>query len=195
MLAAMDDCFTAWQEKTDGICLWLEETSGAGGPAATQKVEKLREQPTKINPGKAQQLFQLDMLWRPLQYHTGTFHLQPSETVLDANTQLLWQQSGSEYPLTWHQAHAYIHTLNQSQFSGQNNWRMPTVSELMSLITQPPHGGEYCADPMFDPALKRVWTCDRRSFIAAWYVNLEMGYVAWHDFDGYFFAKAVSSVH
>jgi hypothetical protein len=32
---------------------------------------------------------------------------------------------------------------------------------------------------------------DRRSFIAAWYVSIDMGYVAWQDFTAYYHVRAV----
>jgi hypothetical protein len=27
--------------------------------------------------------------------------------------------------------------------------------------------------------------------MAAWYVNMDLGFVAWHDFSGYYYVKAV----
>jgi serine/threonine-protein kinase len=194
MLAALDECYTAWQAKTDGICNWLESNAPLHDTPAKGKPLNVRKKAVKISPRQARSLFGTDPLWRPEKYHAGDFQSGASGVILDKTTRLAWQKSGSEYPLTWPQAKAYIQDLNREQFGGRGNWRLPTVNELMSLVTRTPHGGDYCADPVFDPYPKRLWSCDRRSFIAAWYVNLEMGYVAWHDFNGYFYTKAVRSI-
>ena len=51
---------------------------------------------------------------------------------------LLWEQSGSEYPLTWPEAGVYVQGLNRNRFAGRSDWRLPTVDELCSLITGAP---------------------------------------------------------
>jgi serine/threonine-protein kinase len=70
---------------------------------------------------------------------------------------------------------------------------MPTVSELMTLLTDVPQAGDLCLEPVFDQEQRWLWSRDRRSFVAAWYVSAELGYVSWQDFSCYYYVRAVSS--
>jgi serine/threonine-protein kinase len=38
-----------------------------------------------------------------------------------------------------------------------------------------------------------LWSSDRRSFVAAWFVNTEMGFLGWQDFNAECYARAVCS--
>ena len=181
---------TAWEAKKEQICRLPElKKPDTTGPATTRQTP--RSSPIKINPHSAKETFALDDLWRPARFLQNEFEVNPDETVTDRATGLVWQQSGSEFPLTWSRAKGYIQALNSSQFSGSSTWRLPTIDELMTLLTELPRGEDYCIDPIFDQRQKWIWSCDRRSFIAAWYVSIDMGYVAWQDFTGYYHVRAV----
>jgi hypothetical protein len=54
--------------------------------------------------------------------------------------------------------------------------------------------GDYCQSTPFDANKQWLWSVDRRSFIAAWYVNMAMGFVAGQDFSCFFYVRAVSSL-
>jgi serine/threonine-protein kinase len=68
------------------------------------------------------------------------------------------------------------------------------VDELMSLLTITPHGEDFCIEPIFDPRQRALWSADRRSFTAAWYVSIDMGFVSWQDFSAYYHVRAVSDI-
>jgi hypothetical protein len=53
------------------------------------------------------------------------------ETVTDTETGLMWQQSEVEPGMTWEQALSYCENLN---LAGHEDWRLPTVKELHSLV-------------------------------------------------------------
>ncbi|MEJ2164958.1 MAG: DUF1566 domain-containing protein [Desulfobacterales bacterium] len=114
--------------------------------------------------------------------------------MTDRATGLVWQQSGSEFPITWPQAKAYIENLNSARFAAGSTWRLPTIDELITLLTEFPRGEDHCIEPIFDRTQKSIWSCDRRSFTAAWYVSIDMGYVAWQDFTGYYHVRAVRPI-
>ena len=181
---------TAWEAKKEQICHLPElKKPHTTGPAATRQTP--RSSPVKVNPLGAIKTFALDDLWRPARFLQNEFEVNPDETVTDRATGLVWQQSGSEFPLTWSRAKDYLQALNSSQFAESSTWRLPTIDELVTLLTELPRGEDYCIDPIFDQRQKWIWSCDRRSFIAAWYVSIDMGYVAWQDFTGYYHVRAV----
>ncbi|MCP4183707.1 MAG: DUF1566 domain-containing protein, partial [Hyphomicrobiales bacterium] len=56
------------------------------------------------------------------------------EVVLDHATGLMWQKSGSDDYMEYEVAKTYIEKLNKDQFAGYDDWRLPTIYELMSLL-------------------------------------------------------------
>ena len=87
----------------------------------------------------------------------------------------------------------YVERLNRGRFGGgRDNWRLPTVEELMSILSPAPRGTDFCMAPVFDQRQKWLWSCDKRSFLAGWYVNVELGFVSWQDFSCFYYVKAVS---
>jgi serine/threonine-protein kinase len=189
MLSELEALDTAWQQRKEGICQIAESNLGAEGRPVRLE---LRNHRAKIAPRAAKPFFAIDDLWRPVEYVRNSFEPRPDDTIMDQTTGLVWQQKGSEYPLTWHQAHEYIEKLNQQRFARRNNWRLATVAELMSLLTETPHGEDFCIEPIFDQRQTALWSCDKRSFTAAWYVSLDMGFVWWQDFSAYYYVRAVS---
>lgn len=154
----------------------------------------LRSRPAKARPAEARLLFNVDALWRPRGYPAPELQDQGNGTVRDKGHGLLWEQSGSAYPLTWPQAGEYIGGLNEKAYAGRSDWRLPTVDELLSLITAGPPGHSHCPAPPLDPEKNNLWSADRRSFTAAWFVSIDLGYVFWQDFTCHYFARAVCSV-
>lgn len=154
----------------------------------------LRSQPVKVNPSRAEHLFAVDNLWRPRGHVANDFDSEQAETVVDRSTGLLWQRSGSTYPLTWKKGHDYINGLNAANLAGRSDWRLPTVDELMSLLSRLPQGGDYCLESPFDRRQSSFWSADRRSFTAAWYVSVGLGFVSWRDMTGFAHVKGVCSL-
>jgi serine/threonine-protein kinase len=190
MLADLKLLQSAWEAKKEQICRLpgLDKTDKTAAPTERRTI---RSSPVKTNPHNAKETFALDELWRPARFLQNEFEVNPDETITDRATSLVWQQAGSEFPLTWSRANEYIQDLNSSKFAGNRTWRLPTIDELVTLLTELPHGEDYCIEPIFDQRQKRIWSCDRRSFIAAWHVSIDMGYVAWQDFTGYYHVRAV----
>jgi serine/threonine-protein kinase len=46
-------------------------------------------------------------------------------------------------------------------------------------------------EPLFDAVQDTLWSADRRSYTAAWFVNVAMGFVAGQDFSARCHARAV----
>ncbi len=176
MLTALDELARHWQHTKEKTCGFLEPAPAAAGTRLL-----LRSTPLKARPNEARQLFGLDALWRPNRYLAADFVADPVGTVLHQATGLLWQRSGGDFPLTWAEAGQYIESLNRRRFAGRTDWRLPTVAELSSLLLRPDSLEHHCLDPVFHRRQRHLWSCDRRSFLAAWYVNVELGFVGWQD--------------
>jgi serine/threonine-protein kinase len=192
MRAQLDALYTQWQSHQDQICE-IPAVEPKRDRPQLPKAGHLRVTPIKVAAASAPQVFHIDPLWRPKRYTINDFRPEPHATIRDRATGLLWQQSGSEYPLTWDQAHAYIDTLNRDRFAGRETWRLPTTDELISLLQATPHGRDFCLEPVFDTRQRWLWSADRKSFVAAWYVNTELGFIAWQDFSCRYYIKAVCS--
>jgi polar amino acid transport system substrate-binding protein len=78
---------------------------------------------------------------------------------------LTWQKSGSERPLTWHDASgSYLADLNARRFGSASDWRLPTSEEIRTLIRQDlsPKNRMFLIDG-FDATQTDCWTADRRT--------------------------------
>jgi len=183
-----------WEESKEKTCALLDSQSAPNVMAVAGPDHKLRSRAVKIDPRAGRKAFQVDSLWRPRQYITNRLVDNRDGTVIDRACGLVWQQSGSDYPLTWDKAREYVQTLNADRMAGRNGWRLPTVDELMSLLTEVLLGEQYCMAPIFDRGKKWLWSIDKRSYIAAWYVSVDLGFVGWQDMTCYNYVRAVSSL-
>ena len=191
MLKALNGLQSAWEAKKERICetpwMWMEKGRGPA-PAGRPRSENL-----KVRTGQARKVFGADVRWRPMHYTDNDFQVNGDGTVGDRATGLVWQQAGSDYPVTWHEAREYIGRLNRKGFASRADWRLPTVNELMTLLTPVPRAGDLCIEPVFDPTERWLWSSDRCSFVSAWYVSVDMGYVSRQDFSCYYYVRAVRS--
>ncbi len=182
-----------WQARKEQTCSLIPDGKQKRPATAYRSPVTLRNTPIKANPTDGRRLFPVDALWRPTVHVANQFDLSHPATIADQATGLVWQQSGSRYPLTWEGAQEYVATLNNQSFSGRTDWRIPTVEELLSLLSEKNDMGSYCQEPLFDSLQSGLWSIDRRSSIAAWYVNMDMGFIGWQDTTCFFFIRAVAS--
>jgi serine/threonine-protein kinase len=66
------------------------------------------------------------------------------------------------------------------------------VDELLTLVSALSPDRDFCLNPVFDPEQRWVWSADRRSFVAAWCVSFDLGYVTFQDFTDLNFVRAVA---
>ncbi len=100
---------------------------------------------------------------------------QRKDVVLDFATSLTWQRSGAT-SCTYTDAENYVLDLNNKFFAGYNNWRLPTLEEMMSLMEMEKKNGELYIDPIFDKDQRSFWTADKESPGRAWVVEFSYGY-------------------
>ena len=184
-----------WEDDRDAACRLFTppEAGPAQSPAAAKRVP--RSQPMRTGTGDARPAFAVNVLWQPKRYHEAHFHsMEDSHSVLDAATGLQWQYGGSAYPLDWPGAADYVDGLNAHRWSGHDDWRLPTVAELLTLLRPPLSGTDFCLTPEFAPYQKRLWSSDRRTYTSAWYVSLELGFVTWQERSFANHVKAVRTI-
>ncbi|MFQ5771039.1 MAG: DUF1566 domain-containing protein [bacterium] len=63
------------------------------------------------------------------------FEIQGDRVIYDEATGLLWQQSGSFTTATFLGCTDYIAKINDYQYAGITDWRLPTIEEAYSLLT------------------------------------------------------------
>lgn len=192
MGADLEKLAAAWAQKKEAICHLMESQSVPTSTSPPTSIPHIRSKPLKVPTRIARDTFKTDSLGQPLCFQSYDFQRREIPVITDPRG-LFWQQSGSEYPLIWKDAHAYIEKLNRRSFAGLNSWRLPTIEELLSLLTPPGRSETLCMDPVFDGKQKWLWSADRHSFTSAWYVNVELGFVSKNDFSALYFARAVSS--
>ena len=123
----------------------------------------------------------------------GAFTVNPDGTVSDSRTGLMWDQcllgqdhanacDGPGDPYTWQQGLAAAETANAKSWLGYDDWRLPNVRELRSLVERA------CTNPGIDtnvflnaPAFPAVLTSSTYPGLptAMWVVGFDSGgYVA-----------------
>jgi serine/threonine-protein kinase len=194
MARHLKDLARTWEEKKEKVCsvpAFLQSPPENG-------TDKKNPGPIRISPAKvalkqARNHFKLNRFMQPVQYSPDVLRPVGKDLVHDPHTRLIWQQSGTSFPVTWHQAKDYVARLNTQAFGGYSDWRLPTTHELLTLATPPKKGREHCISSLFDTEQKRLWSVDKSTFVSAWYMDLEMGFVGRNDLTGFYHAKAVRS--
>jgi len=195
MLATFETLSSDWHKKKERMCaLELPQNDNIENTESYNiepQIPVLRNRCVKVAQKNAMTTFGLDHLWRPLCFVKNKFEIRSDGTVQDLLTGLIWQLAGTVFPVNWDSARSYIKTLNRQNVAGYDNWRLPTIDELLTLVSRTPHGEELCIEPVFSQKQKWLWSCDRRSYTAAWYISMEMGFVSSNDFSSFYFAKGV----
>jgi hypothetical protein len=187
------------------LLLVLGDFYGSGCDAAARNAEptapmlRLRSTPQPIAEEDAQKTFNLNAKWQPRNYVQHAYEAA-DKVLVDRATGLMWQQAGAADWLTFADAQAYIRVLNQQQFAGHDDWRLPTLPELLSLLDAEKHEvNKQYIDPRFDFRQWWCWSADQRvlaktsSAPAAWLVNFKTGAVTWNRVGNANYVRAVRS--
>ncbi|CAK0780913.1 hypothetical protein CCP4SC76_7640007 [Gammaproteobacteria bacterium] len=65
-------------------------------------------------------------------------YIDQENTILDSQTNLIWDKS-CKTNLTFDEALAYADQANQDKYLGYNDWRVPTIQEILSLVDYTRH--------------------------------------------------------
>ncbi len=173
MAAELRRLLQGWREAMDKTCT-LPEFSMAG--RLDQPALPLRAKSIKAGPKDGGALLGLSKNGRPQAYMENDFH-GTDKVVEDRATGLVWQRAGSVYSLDWNAAQDYAARLDAEGFAGRRGWRLPTVTELCSLLEPAPELGDMCVGPLFSQEQSVVWSTDRKTFAHAWKAHLQLGYI------------------
>lgn len=152
---------------------------------------RLRREPKTVLAEEFRQEFQLDENQCPFSYIQNEYE-DRGETVFDRATGLTWQKAGSPEELTHAEAQKYIADLNRKKFAGYDDWRLPTIPELMSLLEPTQKNDDLLIDPIFDKTQHWCWSIDKRqkkgkgSAESAWVVGFDSGSVYWDGLGSYY---------
>ena len=120
--------------------------------------------------------------------------------VRDANTGYVWEvkTSANKHILyAWEEAFVFVSQLNERKFGGYNDWRLPAVRELYTLVDV----------SKYDPAINIVYfpntqlggywssTTEDRSTGRALYVGFLNGYVYGNGKSYLYYVRAVRGGH
>ena len=189
VMAGLDAMERYWRAHREVVCRmrWEEH---ARADHRDDSDEKPRQSPLKITGREARNIFAVNALWRPVR-RTARHYRVAEGMVCDLTTGLIWQQSGSPGPLDWARAQEYVYQLNAQQWGARSSWRLPTVDELLTLLEPDAPLDDFCLQPVFDRRQHRLWSADRRTFISAWVMDPESGYLSWQDFTCPAYVRAV----
>jgi hypothetical protein len=87
-------------------------------------------------------------------------------TVTDRSTGLMWEQKGSEKEESFHSATKYVQELNKKKFAGYDDWRIPAIEELYSLL-EPNTNKQLYINPVFATKPYHCWSTDE-SDLPSW---------------------------
>ena len=81
---------------------------------------------------------QIGTAWPSPRFTDNSLSNSTEKTVTDNLTGLVWSKDANiaAGTKTWQQALDYVKTLNSINFSGHNDWRLPNVNELASLVNK-----------------------------------------------------------
>ena len=114
--------------------------------------------------------------------------------VIDYATDLMWQQSGSLDRMIWQEAKTYVKRLNQENFAGYTDWRLPTIEELASLLEFRTRPGKLYIASVFDSTQWICWSADIfKSAAHVWFIYFDHGYISNTDADSRLYVRAVRS--
>jgi serine/threonine protein kinase len=211
MRDSAESAFEDWVSGMEASCrLTIDadnQKPGKKEPAAADgfrlKAAPLRRHSMKIDGKRAREGFNLNENWRPVHHsrltgnsptdnHLFRRHSRDPEIILDGRNGRVWEKSGSLHPVSWNQADARIARLNRDGFAGYRTWRLPVIDELLALIRPSETPDDFCQPELFDTRQNRLWSGDRRSYVSAWFVDTETGFVGSMDTACKLYVRAVA---
>lgn len=92
------------------------------------------------------------------------------ETAQDTLTGLTWKKDAdaAEKTTSWADAFATVHELNARKFGGYDDWRLPTINELESIVDAGHHTPALAKGHPFDKTRDAYWSSTNSAFESDW---------------------------
>jgi class 3 adenylate cyclase/Skp family chaperone for outer membrane proteins len=128
-------------------------------------------------------------------------------SVTDRVTGLMWEKGGSSSAIRYQEAQEFVSRLNKEKYLGHQDWRIPTLEELFSLLEPKLNDKGQYIEALFDSRQATCWSSDRQTFHAGWsyyhIADFSSGRVSWGGvttttttlFEDWYFVRAVRSIH
>lgn len=68
------------------------------------------------------------------EYGKNLFHDNSNGTITDLATNLMWSKDDSKKGMCWPDALAWVQAQNSANYLGYNDWRLPNIKELQSIV-------------------------------------------------------------
>ena len=105
-------------------------------------------------PGGAEKTFFVQCVRGNPTYGKNDFHDNSDGTITDRATGLMWSKADSAKAMNWQDALAWVQQNNAGKLHGHDDWRLPSVKELQSIV-------DYSRSPdtTHSPAIDPVFAC------------------------------------
>ncbi len=128
---------------------------------------------------------------------TGLEWVQDGNLIASRDPDFDTDDTAGDGRVTWQHALDYVALLNSENYLGFNDWRLPTVKELSTLVDSSiPYPGRMIDTDFFpDTVASYYWssTTNASSIGNAWYVGFHDGYVGDYYKTGSYYVRAVRS--
>ena len=89
------------------------------------------------------------------------FIVKENSVIVDEKSNLMWQKGGSARELIFAHAMEWINQVNQREYAGFRDWRLPTMDEAMTLMEPEQKNGYLYIDAVFNSKQTWIWTADQ----------------------------------
>lgn len=128
-----------------------------------QKV-KLRSRPIELWDSDFEEMFKTYNFYVKNKNDEGHFSNDFTDngdgTITDKITGLMWEKNGSESGMSYTNAMIYLENLNSDRVAGYDDWRFPTMEELLSLLEQRKNDEALHINAVFGGGVKTCWSSD-----------------------------------
>ncbi len=100
------------------------------------------------------------------------------DVLVDQRTSLMWQRHGVDIGSTRHMQRK-IKELNEENFAGFSDWRLPTMEEAMSLMEPVKNNKDIYLNPCFSKEQPFIFVDAQRKPGGYWFVDFKQGRAFW----------------